>query len=244
VTVEEPVPEPSAVAVVLAAGQGTRVGADGNKAYLPVAGRPMVAWSLESVTWVPDVERIVLVYRQGELALARNMVARELPTARVEFVQGGESRHSSELNVLRHLESDIESGRIDVVLIHDAARPVAGPEMFVRALAVAREFGGAIPALALPNVVTTRMQEVAKGSTLVRVQTPQAFRAGPLLDAYRSAARQGFEGTDTSSCIEAFTDVAVHTFPGGTHNIKVTYARDFAIAEHLLATLRAAGDSR
>lgn len=232
------------MAVVLAAGMGTRVGADGNKAYLPVAGRPMVAWSLETVTRVPDVERVVLVYRQGERALARDMVARELPTAPVEFVEGGDSRHGSELNVLRHLESDIESGRIDVVLIHDGARPVAGPEMFVRALAVAREFGGAIPALPIPNVLTTELQQPAEGSTLVRVQTPQAFLAAPLLDAYRSAERHRFEGTDTSSCIEAFTDVAVHAFPGEMRNIKVTYARDIAIAEHLLATVSAAGDSR
>ena len=232
------------MAVVLAAGMGARVGADGNKAYLPVAGRPMVAWSLETVSQAPGIERVVLVYRQGELGLAREMVARELPTARVEFVEGGESRHGSELNVLRHLESDIESGGIDVVLIHDGARPVAGPKMFARALTAAREFGGAVPALPLPNVVTTGLQEPAAGSTLVRVQTPQAFRAAPLLDAYRSADRHGFEGTDTSSCIEAFTDVAVHTFPGEMHNIKVTYARDIAIAEHLLATLSAAGDSR
>ena len=244
VNVQEPVPKPSAVAVVLAAGMGTRIGADANEAYLPVGGRPMVAWSLESVTRVPGVERIMVVHRQGELALARDLVARELPTARVELVEGGASRHGSELNVLRHLAADIESGRIDVVLIHDAARPVAGPEMFARALAVAREFGGAIPALPLTNVVTTELQEPFDGSKLVRVQTPQAFQAAPLLDAYRSAERHKFEGTDTSSCIEAFTDVAVQTFPGDLHNIKVTYARDIAIAEHLLATVNAVGDSR
>lgn len=235
--------EPHAVAVVLAAGMGTRVGAAGNKAYLPLAGRPMVAWSLETLSRVPGVERIVLVYRRGELDLARDVVARELPMARVEFVEGGDSRHGSELNVLRHLTAAIESGSIDVVLIHDAARPVAGPEMFARALAVAREFGGAIPALPLTDVVTTELQQPAGAPTLVRVQTPQAFRAVPLLEAYRGAERHRFEGTDTSSCIEAFTDVAVHTFPGELRNIKVTFERDIAIAEHLLAGVSTNGDS-
>ncbi|WP_231967228.1 2-C-methyl-D-erythritol 4-phosphate cytidylyltransferase [Mycobacterium sp. E136] len=236
-TVAERSTPPSAVAVVLAAGLGTRVGADGNKAYLAVAGRPMVAWSLDTLTRVPDVGRIVLVYRRGELDLARDMVARELPAASVELVEGGDSRHGSELNVLRHLEPDIEAGRIDVVLIHDAARPVAGADMFIRALAVAREAGGAVPALPLRDAVTTELQRPAGGSPLVRVQTPQAFLAAPLLAAYRSSERHGFEGTDTSSCIEAFTDVAVQTFPGELHNIKVTYARDIATAEHLLATV-------
>ncbi|OBI79853.1 2-C-methyl-D-erythritol 4-phosphate cytidylyltransferase [Mycobacterium sp. E740] len=232
--------EPYAVAVVLAAGLGTRVGADGNKAYLPVAGRPMAVWSLETLTRVADVARIVMVYRHGELELARDMVGRELPTARVEFVEGGASRHGSELNALRHLAADIEAGAIDVVLIHDAARPVAGAEMFVRALAVAREFGGALPALPLPSVVTTELAEPAQ-APLVRVQTPQAFRAAPLLEAYRTAESHRFEGTDTSSCVEEFTDLEVRTFPGELRNIKVTFARDIAIAEHLLAPV---SDSR
>nr|CRL73246.1 4-diphosphocytidyl-2-methyl-D-erythritol synthase [Mycolicibacterium komanii] len=225
------------MAVVLAAGLGTRVGADGNKAYLLVAGRPMVAWSLETLTRVPGVGRIVLVYRRGEQDLARAIVEDELPSARVELVEGGDSRHGSELNVLRHLEPDIEAGRIDVVLIHDAARPVAGADMFARALAVARDSGGAVPALPLRDAVTTELHRPADGSPLVRVQTPQAFRAAPLLAAYRSSERHGFEGTDTSSCVEAFTDVAVQTFPGELHNIKVTYARDIATAEHLLGTV-------
>ena len=77
----------------------------------------------------------------------------ELPGATVELVEGGDSRHASEFNVLRYLADDIESGAVDVVLIHDAARPLAGCDMFVTALSVAREFGGAIPALTIPDVV-------------------------------------------------------------------------------------------
>ena len=223
---------PYAGGVVLAAGMGTRVGADGNKAYLPVAGRPMVAWSLDTVTRVPGIARTVLVYRRGELDLARAMVQRELPDADIELVEGGDSRHASESNVLRRLSPDIESGAIDVVLIHDAARPIAAAGMFEAALTLARESGGAIPALAAPHVVTTDLKSVS--AKLVRVQTPQAFQARPLLNAYRAADRELFEGTDTSSCVEMFTDVRVRTFPGEQRNIKVTYARDIAVAEHLL----------
>ena len=225
--------------VVLAAGMGTRVGADGNKAYLRVAGRTMVSWSLDTLTRVPEIARTVLVFRSGERELAQDTVTRELAATTVEFVEGGESRHASEFNVLRYLAADIESGSIDVVLIHDAARPVAGPDMFVTALSVAREFGGAIPAIPVPDVVTADPGpglERTDAGTLVRVQTPQAFRAAPLLQAYRAAAREGFEGTDTSSCVETFTDVEVRTFRGEQANLKVTYARDIAVAEHLLTS--------
>ena len=229
---------PAAVAVVLAAGMGTRVGADGNKAYLRVAGRSMVAWSIDTLTRVPEIARTVLVFRRGEFELARDTVRREIPTATVEFVEGGDSRHASETNVLRHLANDIDSGAIDVVVIHDAARPIAGPDMFVTALAVAREFGGAIPAIPAADVVRTRdgadIESLTGSATLVRVQTPQAFRAAALLQAYRAAEREGFEGTDTSSCVEEFTDAEVRTFRGEQRNLKVTYAADIVVAERPL----------
>jgi 2-C-methyl-D-erythritol 4-phosphate cytidylyltransferase len=159
----------------------------------------------------------------------------------VEFVEGGDSRHASEFNVLAYLAADIESRAIDVVLLHDAARPMAGPDMFAKALWVAREFGGAIPAVPISDVVTTGSDglETVSGA-LVRVQTPQAFRALPLLQAYRAAEREGFEGTDTSSCIERFSDVDVRTFNGEERNLKVTYAHDIAVAGRLL-TNRPAG---
>jgi 2-C-methyl-D-erythritol 4-phosphate cytidylyltransferase len=228
-------PGPSAVAVVLAAGLGTRVGADGNKAYLRIADRSMVAWSIDTLTRIPEIARIVLVFRRGELDLARDTIRREVSSATVEFVEGGDSRHASETNVLAYLATDIESGSVDVVVIHDAARPLAGPDMFGTALAVAREFGGAIPAIPAADVVrTSGDDDVESMSDLVRVQTPQAFRAAALLAAYRAAARKGFEGTDTSSCVEAFTDIDVRTFRGEQRNLKVTYAPDIAVAERLL----------
>lgn len=228
----------NAVGVVLAAGLGTRVGADGNKAYLPLAGRSMLTWSLDTLTHAPAVARTVLVFRHGEYDLARETVDRELGPATVELVEGGGTRHGSEANVLRYLADDIESGTVDVVAIHDAARPLAHAEMFDEAIRLAREFGGALPALAVANLAAMGgdgLTPVANRTSLVRVQTPQAFRARDLLQAYRLAEGDGFEGTDTSSCIERYTDIAVRTYPGRADNFKVTYPRDVAVARHLLS---------
>nr|WP_239591643.1 IspD/TarI family cytidylyltransferase [Mycolicibacterium tusciae] len=228
-------PGSRAVAVVLAAGLGTRVGADGNKAYVKIADRSMVAWSIDTLTRVPEIARTVLVFRRGELELARDTIRRELPSATVEFVEGGDSRHASESNVLAYLADDIESGAVAVVVIHDAARPLAGRDMFATAVSVAEEFGGAIPAIPAADLVRTSGDDgIVSMSDLVRVQTPQAFRAVALLEAYRAAARDGFEGTDTSSCVEAFTEIEVRTFRGEQRNLKVTYASDIAVAERLL----------
>ena len=233
----------AAVGVVLAAGMGTRVGADGNKAYLQLASRSMVSWSVDAVTRTPGIDRTVLVFRAGERDLVTRTIAAELPSATVEFVEGGDSRHGSEWNVLQYLAADVESDAIDVVLIHDAARPLAGPDLMSAALSVARECGGAIPAVPAPDPVRVDADGISAAGRLVRVQTPQAFRATALLHAYRRADAEGFEGTDTSSCVERFTDVDVRVFAGSATNLKVTYAPDVLVAARLLRD-RVSDDSR
>src|ERR1700712_2659444 len=100
-------PRPAAVGVVLAAGMGTRVGADGNKAYLPLAGRPMVAWSVDAVVRTADVDRTLLVFRRGEPQLARAMLDAEFPSNSIDLVEGGDTRHQSEFNLLQFLSDDI-----------------------------------------------------------------------------------------------------------------------------------------
>jgi 2-C-methyl-D-erythritol 4-phosphate cytidylyltransferase len=226
---------PGAVGVVLAAGMGTRVGADGNKAYLRLAGRSMVSWSVGAVVGTPGIDRVVVVYRRGERELIAGTMVDELPTATIEFVEGGETRHGSEWNLLCHLARDIDAGAVDTVLIHDAARPLAGPALMSTALATARAHGGAIPGVPAHGVVRATADGLASTGPLVRVQTPQAFRAQPLLRAYRAAESEGFEGTDTASCIERFTDVAVHVFDGAATNLKVTFAADVLVADRLLS---------
>ena len=227
----------SAVGVVLAAGIGSRVGADGNKAYLRLAGRSMVAWSVQAVAAAPEIDRTVLVYRKGERDIAESTVRQDLPDTTVEYVEGGDTRHDSESNVLDHLATDIDSGAVGIVLIHDAARPLATADLMTAALATARRFGGAVPAVDAHGVLRAD-NCTALTENLVRVQTPQAFRAAPLLAAYRRAGADGFDGTDTSSCVQHFTDVDVRVFPGAADNLKVTFRHDIALAEHLLSGRR------
>jgi 2-C-methyl-D-erythritol 4-phosphate cytidylyltransferase len=74
----------------------------------------------------------------------------------------------------------------------------------------------------------------ARLDQVVAVQTPQAFRALPLLIAYERAERDGFVGTDTASCVERYTDLAVHCVPGSAENIKITFREDLLLAEQLL----------
>jgi len=212
--------------VILAAGAGSRVGAEVNKVLLPLLDRPIVAWSLRDALALDDVRRVVLVVAPGETAAISEAVAPFLGSGEVHLVEGGATRHASEWNALAVLASDIEAGLVDVVAIHDGARPLAGAALFTAVIAAAREHGGALPAVPVPGVV-------GGTGSMVGVQTPQAFRAAELLAAYRRAETDGFEGTDTASCLERYGSIRIAAVPSSPANLKVTFPEDVALAAAL-----------
>jgi 2-C-methyl-D-erythritol 4-phosphate cytidylyltransferase len=220
--------------VVLAGGSGTRVGAGTNKVYLPLAGRRVVSWSFVWAREVPDVVRHVLVVRAADVALARETLDQDLPGLPVEIVTGGSCRHESEQAALDLLAPAVAAGELDVVAVHDGARPLAGPSLVRSVLATAAEVGGAVPGLPAEGLLPVDPRS-PDGERLVRVQTPQAFRAAGLLAAYAAAARDGYQGTDTASSLEVYGDLDVRIVPGSPTNLKVTYPHDLVLAERLLA---------
>ena len=225
--------------IVLAAGAGTRVGNSRNKVYLPLGGRRIVTWSLELFRQVPGIGRLVLVVRDSDRELVAEILDREFPEVPVDVVTGGDTRHESEYRALLHLADDIRRGEIDVVLVHDAARPLTPVRVVEEVLATAMRTGGAIPALPLEDVAGVdaagRISE-PDHTDLIRVQTPQAFRSTQLLAAYEAAAADGFAGTDTASCVERYEGLPVQVVSGDPRNIKVTYADDLFTAELILTT--------
>jgi 2-C-methyl-D-erythritol 4-phosphate cytidylyltransferase len=230
--------------VILAAGSGTRVGAGRNKVLLPLGGVPVLVWSVRAALALPDVRRVVLVVRADERDDVAAAVVPHLGDREVLVVDGGATRHGSESNALRALAPDIEAGEIDVVAIHDGARPLAGAPLFAATLAAARAHGGAIPVVALPGLLARAPEgdpppEAGAGARtppvgLAGVQTPQAFGAAPLLAAYRRAGEDGFDGTDTAACLERYADVRVVPVPSSPVNLKITFPEDVALAGRLL----------
>lgn len=226
-----------AAVVILAAGEGRRTGSHTNKVLLPLSGRRVFTWSIRWARELPEVCRTLLVIREQDRPAIEATLTREVEPPDVEIVPGGSSRHGSEWEALQVLAPAIEAGEIDVVVIHDAARPLAGTAVWESVIDTATRYGGAIPAdhhrhlTALDGGEPPREQVVA-------VQTPQAFSAAPLLSAYRRADVDGFIGTDTASCIERYSDVPVHWVPGDATNIKITFPDDLFLAERLLAKAR------
>ena len=223
---------PQTAAVLLAAGSGTRVGSPVNKVLLPVGGIPILARSVRTVLEVTGVHRIVLVVRPEDREAVRDAVSPHLGAHDLWVVDGGAQRHDSEWQALRTLAADIEDGEIDVVAIHDAARPLAPASLWRAVIDTAAERGGAIPTVPVPQLL--RRDGSLAPAGLVGVQTPQAFRARELLSAYRQADKDGFVGTDTAACLERYTELAVYAVPSTASNLKVTFPEDVELAQNLL----------
>jgi 2-C-methyl-D-erythritol 4-phosphate cytidylyltransferase len=225
---------PRVALVLLAAGSGNRVGNEINKVFLPLAGRRVFTWSLRWAGELPEVCRVVLVIAERDRSTAEAVLSREAPDMAVELVVGGDTRHQSEWHALQALAPEIDRGDLDVIVIHDAARPLAGTPVFAAVIEAAHVHGGGLPVRPQASLIAVD-HHAAPHDQMVAVQTPQAFRAKPLLEAYQVADRSAFVGTDTASCVERFTQLPVRCVPGSAENIKITFPEDLFLAEHLLA---------
>lgn len=223
----------SVALVLLAAGSGTRVGAGINKVLLPLGESTVLGRSVATALAVPDVRRLVLVVRDGDQQQVSAAVAPLLGEREVALVIGGATRHASESAALAVLREDIAAGEIDVVAIHDSARPLASVDLFGATIDAAREYGGAVPAAPLTHLVSRDLAPAGDG--LVGVQTPQAFAAPALLAAYDAADADGFEGTDTAACLERYAPgVRVAAVPSTGLNLKVTFGSDLPTVTALM----------
>jgi 2-C-methyl-D-erythritol 4-phosphate cytidylyltransferase len=217
-----------AVALVVAAGRGERLGSTRPKALVSLLGRPMVQWSVSALQAVPQVERIVVALPGDELdAVPAGAIA----------VPGGDARSHS---VLRALDA---AGDGDLVIVHDAARPLTPPDLFAHALEEL-ERSGADAVIAASRVSDTIKELHADGRTVSRtldrsrlwaVQTPQVFRRAALERALRNASDKVLAAaTDDAWLIEQGGGV-VQVVDAGAENIKVTTPTDLRLAELLLA---------
>jgi len=228
-------------AILLAGGSGSRMRRADNKVFADVHGRPLLVWSVETFARSPAVDHVVLVIRAGDGRRVADVLAAQVADHDVHVTMGGDTRQASEQAGLSAL-ADLGAPEIDTVLVHDTARPFATPALVARVTTTAHTVGGAVPALPLGTGVYRSTDDgrlVPQPDDLYRVQTPQGFAAGPLLDAYRRAARDAFAGVDTVETVQRYTAVAVAAVPGEPDNIKVTFADDLEAARAIAARRRA-----
>jgi 2-C-methyl-D-erythritol 4-phosphate cytidylyltransferase len=220
-----------AVALIVAAGRGERLGSDRPKALVTVAGRPMLQWSVDALRGVAAVERIVVALPADALAHA---------PAGTLAVAGGAVRSESVRAALRAVPDG------DPVIVHDAARPLARPELFARALAEL-ERSGADAVIAAAPVADTIKQVGADGRSVERtldrsglwtVQTPQVFRRAALASQLLQASPEVLAAATDDAWLIERAGGRVRVLPSPPENFKVTTPLDLRLAELLLVERR------
>jgi len=220
---------PSVAAVIVAAGRGLRAGGQLPKQYRELAGEPVIRSSLSLFAWHGQVGAVQAVIHPDDRA-AYEAAAKGLRL--LSPVAGGATRQASVRAGLEAL-----SGRaLDIVLVHDAARPFCSTELISRAIVACAGSGAAIPALEVTDTIKRIDADGHVAGTLDRaqlraVQTPQAFAFGQLLEAHRRAAQDGRDDFTDDAALAEWAGMKVSVFAGDAGNIKLTTDDDFAKAE-------------
>jgi 2-C-methyl-D-erythritol 4-phosphate cytidylyltransferase len=219
----------SVAAILLCAGRGERLGAGLPKATVPLAGRPLFAWSLETLERCAGIDAIVVV---GPVRTLRELLAAAglAPARVVAWVEGGAERQHSVARGLAALPAGC-----DLVAVHDCARALVSEAVVERAVSAARAHGAAIAAVPLADTLK-RVEDGAITGTPPRsglwcAQTPQVFRRDWLEAAHAAAAGTA---TDDAALVEALGHT-VHVAEGEALNFKITTPGDLALAERWLA---------
>ena len=223
--------------LIAAAGSGRRMGADRNKLLLPLAGKPVIAWTLkaalaaECIQWIGVVGQEI--DREPILDLVRDA------NKPVTWIQGGSTRQESVLCGLAGLPEQARH-----VLIHDGARCLAEPELFDRCAAVVEDGTALIAATPVSDTIKRVgsddvIRDTLDRSELWAAQTPQGFAVDQLRRGHAEAVAQGWTVTDDASLYERL-GWPVQVLDAGPANIKVTTPFDLTVAEAVLA-LRSAG---
>ncbi len=225
----KPKPTVKATAIIVAAGNSRRMGADVDKQLVLIDGMPVLAHTLLKFSKAEAIESIIIVTKPSSILTIKDMV-QEFSISKVkQIVPGGETRQDSVNCGLKFVEND------SLVAIHDGARPFVSVELINSLVKAASEYGAAAPGIVPKDTVkrssaTEFISETIDRQTLRLIQTPQVFFADEIKLAYIRAVESGFEGTDDCSVAENM-GVSIKIIEGENTNIKVTTPEDLPIAE-------------
>lgn len=224
------------VAIVVAAGQGTRLGSERPKQFLELGGVPVIVHTLRQFERSKQIEEVITVLPAGETAGFESLAQQFALTKLRRAISGGPTRAQSVRNGLNAIEAAV------VVAVHDGVRPFVTPEEIDRVVLAAQETGAAVLTAAVADTIKRvddeRIIETIPRAELRRALTPQCFRLDILKRAYEpldELESEGAEITDDSFLVERL-DVEITAVEGSPRNIKITNAADLAMANLLLTT--------
>lgn len=229
------------IGLLIAGGSGNRMHQDIPKQFITVNERPVIVYTLEAFENHPEIDAIAVVCIEGwEQVLWA--YAKQFNISKLQYVvPGGENGQDSIRNGVYELEKHFDKD--DIVLIHDAIRPMVSAEIISDNIRVAREYGNAITVIPCAEaMMQTEDGVVSVGSyprdRLKRTQTPQAFKIGDICDLHRRALESGITNSVASCTLKIEMGEQVYFSAGSEKNIKLTTVEDIDIFKALLAAKR------
>lgn len=232
----EPISNPRSALVLVAAGSATRMGpVTVRKPFLPLGGRSMIEVAAAPFAALLEVVEIVIVAHPDDLERMRELAAGSEVFAKLRAVVPGGAERSDSVRLGVHAVS----GDVDVVCVHDAARPLVESAVVARAIEVAAREGAALVAVPVRDTIKvssagTYVEHTLDRSVLWSAQTPQVFRAGILRELCDRAHADGFKPTDDAALYEQYSG-PVALVEGDSQNLKITTPSDLLVAEAILA---------
>ena len=222
------------VALIVAAGKGSRMGAKKGKPYIMLAGKPILAHTLSEFERCSLIDETVLIVAKNDVEHSRVSIVETFKCTKVSrIIVGGLKRQDSVWAGLKALRNDSE-----LVMVHDGARPFVSQEILEKSIHETVTCGATIAAVPVKDTVKMVSEQKEVLGTLDRdkmwmVQTPQTFRLDILKMAFEKAFKDGFYGTDDASLVERM-GVKVNVIPGSYANIKITTPEDLVLGEAIL----------
>ena len=222
------------IAIILAAGKGSRMNSELPKQYIPLYGKPMLFYSLQAFS-LSEVDEIILVTGKEEIEYCKTRIVEEYGFSKVtKIVAGGEERYHSVYKGL------LEAKGADYVLIHDGARPLVTKDLIHMAIKEVKKTGACVVGMPVKDTIQLVTEEKVIESTPVRkntwlAQTPQCFEYLLALNSYEEAIRQEDNTiTDDAMVVMKYGNRAVSMIEGSYENIKVTTSEDILLAKLFL----------
>lgn len=218
----------SNTAIILAAGNGTRMKADKSKLLLEINGMTVIERTVKTFSKISDIDDIIVVVRESDIPLYEKV----LSGYDISYCIGGSTRQESVSNAVETIDS------CDMIIIHDGARPLVTEKEILNTLRSAEKYGAAATGVPVKDTIkviddNNKIVDTPKRSSLIAIQTPQIFTFNKYVEAMNCAKTQGKDFTDDCKLLENINE-DVYVAIGDYSNIKITTPDDIPLAESIL----------
>ncbi len=235
--------EKQTYAVILAGGQGTRMGnSDKPKQFLEVGGRPILIHTIEKFVVGAEFYQIIVLPPKQWLAYTKDIINRYIKDKeRIVVVEGGDTRNETIMNAIRYIERDGRLTDDTIIVTHDSVRPFVTYRMIEENIRYAKEYGACNTVVPASDTIVEShdghlISSIPERKMMYQGQTPQSFKAKRLREIYDGLSEEERRMLTDACKIYVLKDEPVYLVEGDVSNIKITYAHDLRVAEAILGS--------